>query len=219
MAWSLGTLASTAATASLCTTGKLQAPIDISPAATRKVNVPLRVDYPAQPLTIANDGDTVRVRFKSGGTLWLGKERYALQQFHFHTPGGDRIGGEEFPLAAHILHKGESGQLLAVVVLFRTGAENPLLRTLLPLIPTDRDRDHLLTQYTVSAAELMPARHGYYRYTGSLTALPCTEGVQWVVLKEPVTLSAAQLQAYRQRYADNGRAVQPTNQRTILESP
>lgn len=219
MVTAFSALTCTTALASLCTAGKLQSPIDISPASTRKVNAPLRFNYPSQPLTIANDGSTVRVRFKPDGEMWVGKERYALQQFHFHTPGGDRIQGEEFPLAAHLLHKSEKGQLLAIVVLFRLGAENPLLQTLIPLIPTDRDRDHVMPKYTVSAAELLPAHHGYFRYTGSLTALPCTEGVQWIVLKEPLTLSSSQLQAYRQRYADNGRAVQPLNQRTVLESP
>jgi carbonic anhydrase len=212
-------MAAGAAQASLCSAGRLQSPIDIATGATRKIDVPLTFNYQPQPLTIANDGDTVRVRFKPGNALMVGKERYTLQQFHFHTPGGDRIAGEEFPLAAHILHKSASGQLLAVVVLFRTGAAHPLLDTLLPLIPKDLDRDRLIPEQRVNAADLLPARHGYYRYTGSLTALPCTEGVQWIVMKEPVTLSASQLSAYRKRYADNGRAVQPTNQRTVLESP
>ena len=217
--WLLGALTGPTAWASLCTTGKLQSPIDIDPADTRKVQAPLRFHYPIQALTLANDGDTVRVRLQGSGSLWIGQEHFTLQQFHFHTPGGDRIHGEEFPLAAHILHKGDSGQLLAVVVLFRLGADNPLLSTLIPLIPTDRGKDHTLAKQTVSAAALMPEQRGYYRYTGSLTALPCTEGVQWIVLKEPLTLSAAQLKAYKQRFADNGRAVQPRNHRTVLESP
>jgi hypothetical protein len=89
-------------------------------------------------LKLADDGHTVRVRFGRGSELRIGKERYALQQFHFHTPGGDRIAGEEFPMAAHLLHKSASGQLLAVVVLFRLGIENPLLASLLPLIPRAR---------------------------------------------------------------------------------
>ncbi len=209
---------SASALASLCESGKRQSPVDIA-GSTKRALPALEFDYHAAPLKIADDGHTVRVRFDKGSTLHIGKERYTLQQFHFHTPGGDRIGGEEFPMAAHLLHKSPSGQLLAVVVLFRSGLENPLLDQLLPRIPTRRDGDHLHADLMIDASRLLPAARSYYRYTGSLTAPPCTEGVEWIVMKTPLTLSAAQLGNYRQRYADNGRAVQPLHQRTVLESP
>jgi carbonic anhydrase len=203
--------------ASLCESGQRQAPIDIQ-ATKRQPLPPLQFDYPTVPLNLANDGETVRVRLQHSGQLAIGATRYQLQQFHFHTPGGDRIAGEEFPLAAHILHKSPQGQLLAVVVLFRLGAANPALDKLLPLIPSRADGDHAIRNSTISAAELLPANRGYYRYTGSLTAPPCTEGVEWVVMKQPVELSAAQLARYRQLFSNNGRAPQPVNHRVILES-
>jgi carbonic anhydrase len=121
-------------------------------------------------------------------------------------------------MAAHLLHKSPSGQLLALVVLFRLGAENPLLGSLLPLIPTSADGDHLLPDVMVDASKLLPAARGYYRYSGSLTGPPCTEGVDWIVLKQPLELSPAQLARYRKRFADNARAVQPMHQRVVLES-
>lgn len=204
--------------ATLCESGQRQSPIDIT-ATTRQALAPLNFAYSPAPLKIADDGHTVRVRFANGSQLQIGKQRYTLQQFHFHTPGGDRIAGEEFPMAAHVLHKSQSGQLLAVVVLFRIGAENALLDTLLPLIPEHPDGDHLHAQTRVDASALLPANRSYYRYPGSLTAPPCTEGVDWIVLKQPLELSAAQLARYRQRFADNARAVQPLHQRTVLESP
>jgi carbonic anhydrase len=158
------------------------------------------------------------VRFANGSQLRIGEQRYTLQQFHFHTPGGDRIAGENFPMAAHLLHKSPSGQLLAVVVLFRVGAENPLLESLLPLIPARVDGDHTPPGVTIDASALLPLDHGYYRYAGSVTAPPCTEGVDWIVMKQPLELSAAQLARYRKRFADNARPVQPLNLRTVLES-
>jgi carbonic anhydrase len=211
-------LACTAASANLCENGQRQSPIDIV-ATSRQTLPPLEFNYHPAALKIADDGHTVRVRFAKGSTLRIGKERYTLQQFHFHTPGGDRIAGEEFPMAAHLLHKSQSGQLLALVVLFRSGAENPLLTALLPLIPVRADGDHTHPDLSVDPMRLLPPSRSYYRYTGSLTASPCTEGVDWIVMKQPLELSPAQLARYRKRYADNGRAVQPLHQRVILESP
>jgi carbonic anhydrase len=209
--------ASTGGLASLCESGLRQSPVDITTTSKRSLPA-LAFDYHAVPLKIADDGHTVRVRFDKGNALHIGRERFTLQQFHFHTPGGDKIGGEEFPMAAHLLHKSASGQLLAVVVLFRSGAENPLLKQLLPLIPGRADADHGPAGVEIDARALLPQARSYYRYTGSLTAFPCTEGVEWIVMKQPLELSPSQLGAYRQRYADNGRAVQPMHQRIVVES-
>jgi carbonic anhydrase len=209
--------ASVPATAGLCESGQRQSPIDIRQA-TRKSLPSLQASYQATPLKLANDGHTVRVRFDKGSTLRIGKDSFTLQQFHFHTPGGDKIAGEEFPMAAHLLHRSQSGQLLAVVVLFRTGRENALLQTLLPLIPATKSGDGVQAGASINASQLLPANLGYFRYSGSVTAPPCTEGVEWIVLKQPLELSPLQLSQYRQIFADNARPVQPLHQRSVLES-
>jgi carbonic anhydrase len=53
---------------------------------------------------------------------------------------------------------------------------------------------------------------------GSLTTPPCTEGVLWLVLKQPVMLSAEQIAIFSRLYRDNARPVQPTFGRLIKES-
>jgi carbonic anhydrase len=206
------------ADAPLCRLGHKQSPIDI--VAPLKQRLPtLEFRYHAAPLKLANDGHTLRVRFANGSHLVMGKETYTLQQFHFHTPGGDRIAGEEFPMAAHLLHKSPSGQLLALVVLFKLGAENPALAALWPRIPAQADGDHVVAGATANARDLLPENRAYYRYEGSLTASPCTEGVTWLVLKQPLELSAAQLSFWRTRFADNMRQPQPLRGRTVQEGP
>jgi carbonic anhydrase len=206
-----------ASSASLCESGARQSPIDIT--ATRKQALPaLDFRYAAVPLKIADDGHTVRVRFGKGQELRIGNQHYALQQFHFHTPGGDRIAGEEFPMVAHLLHKSASGQLVGVAVLFRIGAENPFMAQLLPRIPASADGDHIVAGVTIDANGLLPRERGYFRYLGSLTAPPCTEGVDWIVMKHPIDISPAQLAQYRRRFADNMRAPRPLNGRVVLES-
>ena len=211
------TIAPQLAIAGLCEQGRRQSPIDIV-APLRKVLPSIEFQYKDAPLRIANDGHTVRVRLANGSQMQLGSERYVLQQFHFHTPGGERIAGEEFALAAHLIHKNKAGHLLVIVVLFRKGAENPLLTALLPRIPLQIDGDHVINGVSIDARNLLPARHAYYSYEGSLTAAPCTEGVTWLVMKQPLELSAEQLVRYKNIFADNARPVQPLNGRVVLES-
>ncbi len=201
----------------LCRLGRRQSPIDVV-APVRSRLAPLEFEYHSAPLRIANDGHTARVRFANTSQLRVGKETYALQQFHFHTPGGDRLAGEEFPMAAHLLHKAKSGQLLALVVLFRAGSANPALAALWPRIPALADGDHLIANVNADASQLLPANHAYFRYDGSLTASPCTEGVTWLVMKQPLELSVEQLGFWRQRFADNIRAPQPLNGRLVQEN-
>ena len=66
-----------------------------------------------------------------------------------------------------------------------------------------------------SLKELLPASLDYYTYAGSLTTPPCTEGVQFYILKQPVSISAQQLSAFRKLYPMNARPLQPLNERVI----
>jgi carbonic anhydrase len=220
-AWLVGVLFLASGTASaespMCRAGRSQSPIDIVAPVRQKLPA-LAFHYRGAPLKIANDGHTARVRFSKAGELRIGKETFTLQQFHFHTPGGERLAGEEFPMAAHILHKGKTGHLLAVVVLFRQGAENPVLADLWPRLPPRADGDHLIKGASVDASRLLPASRAYYRYEGSLTASPCTEGVTWLVMKQPLELSSAQLDYWRTRFVNNIRGPQPIFDRVVQES-
>jgi carbonic anhydrase len=118
----------------LCDRGRRQSPIDI--VATRRQPQPaLQFHYRGAPLRVVNDGHTVRVRFANNSRMLMGGESLTLQQFHFHIPGGDRVRGEQFPMAMHFVHKSKAGRLVSLVVLFRRGAENPALAVSMPKLP------------------------------------------------------------------------------------
>jgi carbonic anhydrase len=204
--------------ADLCSRGQRQSPIDIT-GPVHPAPLALQPHYLSAPLHLVNDGHTVRARIADGSHLLLGGERLVLTQFHFHRPGGDKLQGEEFPLGMHFLHKRASGQLVSLVVLFRQGADNPALAELLPLMPTLAGSERRLPGQRFDAGRLLPANSAHYRYDGSLTAPPCTEGVLWLVMKQPLQASPAQLAQLARLFPANARAVQPLHRRVVSESP
>lgn len=200
-----------------CDLGRRQSPIDI--VQTDKQKLPeIQFQYRPAPLRIANDGHTLRVRFANESRIVIGHESYALQQFHFHVPSGDRVQGREYDMAAHLVHKSKAGRLAVVVVLFRQGEENATLASLWSRMPERAGGDRRFPDVTIDATRLLPATRGYYAYDGSLTAPPCTEGVYWMVLKQPLELSAGQLARFSSIFPNNARPVQALNGRVVKES-
>lgn len=70
----------------------------------------------------------------------------------------------------------------------------------------------------VDINKLLPKDLAYYRFNGSLTTPPCTEGVVWIVLKNPSTISDKQIRKFHSAipYANN-RPIQPLNARIIIQ--
>ena len=202
--------------AALCRTGKRQSPIDITqwqPGPAR----PLALHYQPAPLKWVHDGHTIRIRLAgTGSQASLGTERLALQQTHFHLPGGDMLRGESFPMAMHWIHKSASGQLVTLVVWFRQGGPHPGLTELLAHLPQEGQPEHTVPGLRFDPNAWWPADRAYFTYEGSLTSEPCTEGVRWVLLQTPLTASAEQLIILRQHIAPNARPVQPLNGRRVL---
>ncbi|HET9222071.1 MAG TPA: carbonic anhydrase family protein, partial [Roseiflexaceae bacterium] len=84
-------------------------------------------------------------------------------------------------------------------------------------LPTQvSDQPATVAGATVDANLLLPAQRSYWRYNGSLTTPPCSEGVKWLVMNTPVELSEAQITAFTSLYNNSARPVQPLNARTFL---
>jgi carbonic anhydrase len=70
---------------------------------------------------------------------------------------------------------------------------------------------------SVNPLYLLPDSTDYYRFNGSLTTPPCTEGVTWLVMKQPITASKAQIKQFQKVMGHpNNRPVQPVNARPVL---
>lgn len=200
----------------LCSSGRNQSPIDVHDAVSAKL-APLSFEYESLAQDILNNGHTVQVTYAPGSSLAVDSHRYQLQQFHFHAPSENLIDGRQFPLEAHFVHADADGNLAVVAVFFEAGAANAALEKLGKDLPLHAGDKHDL-DVRVAAAELMPKAREYYRFSGSLTTPPCSEGVNWLVLKQPITASEKQIaQLHAAMGHDNARPVQPLNARVIVQ--
>lgn len=92
---------------------------------------------------------------------------------------------------------------------------NNELTTLLKKIPTKGETIDFTGDLAPNA--LLPRERQYFRYNGSLTTPPCTEGVRWYVMQSHLTSSAAQIEQLNQMMGDNNRPLQPLNARIVIE--
>lgn len=198
-----------------CALGHMQSPIDIRDA--HLADLPeIGFDYHAGAAEVVNNGHTIMVNLPDSGGIDIGGTRYALVQFHFHTPSEEKIDGEAYPMEAHFVHKDAEGHLAVVAVMLKEGHKNAALEKVFDALPAAEDGTHALG--ALNPAALLPAKHGYYAYEGSLTTPPCSEGVRWQVLKRPIEVSESQIEAFRKLYPENARPVQPLNGREVQES-
>ena len=94
-----------------------------------------------------------------------------------------------------------------------TGAFGPVWNHM----PAEEGEPETVDGSSFSAGDLLPDEHAYYRYDGSLTTPPCSEGVKWFVLTNPVQMSVAQIDAFRNVVRQNNRPVQPLGDRRVME--
>jgi carbonic anhydrase len=85
-------------------------------------------------------------------------------------------------------------------------------------MPLEKNEDVAPPSVVVDPASFLPADRAYYTYMGSLTTPPCTENVQWLVMRQPVQVSAEQIAIFSRLYRNNARPVQPSFGRLIKES-
>ncbi len=201
----------------MCKTGKNQSPIDIR--GTRKADLPpIQFAYQPAQLRIINNGHSIQVNYTEGSFITVGGKPYQLVQFHFHHPSEEKIKGKNFEMVAHLVHKSVEGNLAVVAVLIKKGQANAFIETLWSHLPKEEGVEEAPADVTIDASKLLPAQHGYYTYTGSLTTPPCTEGVTWFVLKTPIEVSSAQINQFAHFYKNNARPVQPLDGRVVSES-
>lgn len=201
-----------------CQSGMNQSPVNID--STIKAHLtPLKTHYIDGPVTLTNNGHTIQAVEKpdTADTIMLDNQAWALQQFHFHAPSENTIHGKKFDMEMHLVHKNAEGALTVVAVMFDKGAANAELDKLWGIMPGQAEQSATL-ETKLDLNKLLPKNKTYWRFSGSLTTPPCSEGVTWIVLKNPMTLSAAQLEKFTHTmHHDNNRPVQSLHGRVVVE--
>jgi carbonic anhydrase len=199
----------------VCSMGMEQTPIDLV-GATRASISPVDVGFAAAQATVVYNGHTIQVNVAGGGSVIEGT-RYDLLQFHFHHPSEHLLAGRSFDLECHFVHKSASGALAVIGVFMRPGLENAALAPVWQAMPATAGGEAPLgTAFDPSG--LLPVDRGFFRYMGSLTTPPCSEGLTWTVFKAPVDVSTSQIQQFASLFPMNARPIQPRHRRFLLES-
>jgi carbonic anhydrase len=200
----------------LCAQGQRQSPIDLQGGLPVDLE-PVRFDYRASRFGVVDTGRTLQVNVAAGNSIELGGRKFELKRVQFHHPAEHRIDGRRFAMSAHLVHEDAEGRQAIVAVLLDPGPAQPVLQTVWSHIPLEKHQEQA-ARVGVDFGALLPPDGRYYTYMGSTTTPPCREGVQWVVMRTPMTLAPEQLELFARIYPMNARPVQAAAGRRILQS-
>ncbi len=200
----------------VCSVGSEQSPIAIDGTIEARLP-PLEIAWARQTDTIVNDGHTIKLNFRDGGTLNVGSESYTLVEFHFHHPCEHLIGGKIYPMEAHFVHRNAAGSYGVIGVLIAAGKPNPVFAKVAATMP-QAEGPPVRADPGIDPNGLLPSKLGYYRYAGSLTTPGCGEPVAWMLAADPIEVAEADVAAFAKLYPMNARPVQKLYRRFVLRS-
>jgi carbonic anhydrase len=199
-----------------CSSGKRQSPIDIRDGISVQLD-PVQFDYRPTSFRVIDNGHTVQVNLSPGNSIEVMGRHFELVQFHFHRPSEERIDGRQFDMVVHLVHKDLEGKLAVVAVLLERGSVQPIVQTVWNNLPLEKGEE-IPARALLDLNNLLPAERGYFTYMGSLTTPPCSEGVLWMVMRNPVSISPDQIGIFARLYPMNARPIQAAGGRLIKGS-
>ncbi|SEQ45397.1 carbonic anhydrase [Basfia succiniciproducens] len=202
-----------------CAVGQKQSPVNIQVQKATDKDLPaLNINYLASKATVVNNGHSIQTDLTDeNSTLTINGKVYTLKQFHFHSSSENTIDGQYLPLEGHFVHVAKDGGIVVVAVLYEIGGENAQLADIWAGMP-EKAGEKVKLKAKFNPATLISSKQSYYSFEGSLTTPPCTEGVDWIVLKAYGHVSAEQVEKFAKAVGvKNNRPVQPLNERTIAK--
>ena len=203
-----------------CKAGKNQSPIDLrSQHGVGTVGLAeLDIRYRDVPLKVINTGKTLQVNYPLGSYIKVGGHRYELMNFHFHTPSEHMKEGFHYPMEVQLVHRDGDGNVAMIAVIFQEGEENEHLQVLLDHLPKEINKQEIHRGANLNPVMFFPGNTDFFKYSGSLTTPPCSEGVYWMVFNQTIEASAEQIQQMNEVMGENARPIQKIYSRTLLKS-
>jgi len=196
--------------------GNNQSPINLTGFIEAELT-PIMFNYNAGSSEILNNGHTVQVNAVAGSSISIDGIQFDLKQFHFHAPSENLIESKSFPMEAHLVHADKNGNLAVIAVMFTEGEASEVLEKAWAQMPQVAGDKIALTS-AILPLDILPEHRNYYRFNGSLTTPPCSEGVRWLVMKHSVTASRHQIEQFTHViHHPHNRPVQPVNARPVLK--
>ncbi|EXB75897.1 hypothetical protein L484_022574 [Morus notabilis] len=209
-----------------CKHGKLQSPIDLL---NHRVKVipklgDIKMNYKPANATIKNRGHDISIVWlDDAGSIQINGTDYFLQQCHWHSPSEHSINGRRLDLELHIVHSSPDvkieRRIAVIAMLYKFGKPDRFLSKFTKDMVSITDTKQEVHKGVIDPRELKMGGLKYYRYIGSLTIPPCTEGVIWTMNKRISTVSREQVSLLREAVHDhaemNARPLQPLNERDI----
>ncbi|WP_051678577.1 carbonic anhydrase [Thiomicrospira pelophila] len=203
-----------------CALGKNQSPINLtSQQAVQTRGLPaLDIAYRDVPLRLIHSDHGLRGNYPLGSYIQLGKQRYELTHYTFHTPSEHHIEGFAYPMEIQLMHRNGEGNQVVMSVIVQEGENNEQLATILKNLPNKKDKLQVFEKVNFNPVKFLPGDKRFYRYIGSMTQPPCEEGVVWLVFSKPIQASISQLVKLNELMGDNARPLQGLNGRVPMKS-
>ncbi|MEM7534673.1 MAG: carbonic anhydrase family protein [Chloroflexota bacterium] len=197
-----------------------QSPIDLTKP-TKAALSPIAFQYAETDVAIFNNGYTLQVDCiesdAASNTITIDDRSYRLVQFHFHAPSEHTVDGQFSPMELHLVHADDDGNSAVIGVFMVEGQMHEALAPVWSVLTTEEIKmaNVRIAGHRVNIATLLPAGRAFYRYDGSLTTPPYSEGVLWSVMQSSIETSAQQIAAFTALFDGTNRPIQSLNDRCI----
>ncbi|KAL0375017.1 UNVERIFIED_CONTAM: Alpha carbonic anhydrase 7 [Sesamum radiatum] len=191
-----------------CNTGVMQSPIDISgERMVRIISHPQTTHYKPAHALLKNRGHDIQIQWlDDAGSLSINGTEYFLRCAHWHSPSEHTYNGKRYALELHLVHKATpavENKIAVIGVFYKTGQPDPFLSKLTTNITSmARKKDEERSLGVVDPKEVQVCSKRYYRYMGSLTVPPCTQGVIWTINQKMKTVLLEQVKLLREAVHD-----------------
>ncbi len=200
----------------LCAEGKEQSPVNIEETTVVNKDLPnLIFNYSSSKIKLENNGHTIKAVPEPQNYFTYEGKKLNLLQFHFHSLSEHTLNGKHFPMEIHFVHKSDDGSLAVIGVFVKEGEENSYFENFWENLPKNNS-DEFEVEDKIELIKLLPDDKQTFRYSGSFTTPPCTEGISWFVISQPIEMSPEQINEFKKLYDNNYRPLNPVNTRKIV---